>query len=83
MAYKYGVPLLPINISYRERKGIYKLFGKPEIPLLTVTIGEPVFPDKTKPRKTEVDRMLREAHARICSLGGIIENPWPAYIDEQ
>lgn len=83
MAYKYGVPVLPLNISYRERTGIYKLFGKPEIPLLTVTIGEPVFPDTSKPRKLEVERLLTEAHGSVCRLGGIMENPWPAFLDEK
>ena len=83
MAYKYGVPVLPVNISYRERKGIYRLFADASIPLLTVNIGEPVFPDTTKPRKTEVVRLLSETHKRVCELGGIIENPWPDYINEQ
>ncbi|MCQ2173867.1 MAG: 1-acyl-sn-glycerol-3-phosphate acyltransferase [Bacteroidales bacterium] len=82
MAYKYGVPVLPLNISYRERKGIYRLFGKPEIPLLTLTVGEPLFPDRSRPRKDEVERLLREAHASVCDMAGIIENPWPAFWNE-
>ena len=78
MAYRYGCPILPLNISYRERKGIYKLFAPACIPLITITVGEPIFPDTSKPRKTEVLRLLETAHAEICSLGGIIVNPWPA-----
>lgn len=83
MAYRYNCPILPVNISYRERKGIYKLFADPKVPLLTLTLGEPIFPDSSKPRKTEVDRLLRESHKRICEMGGIIQNPWPAYWDEE
>lgn len=83
MAYKYNRPILPINISYRERKGIYRLFGKKEEPLLTLTIGEPIFPDVSKPRKDEVERLRTESHSRICEMAGILENPWPASWDEQ
>lgn len=82
MAYKYNVPVLPVNISYRERTGFFRLFAKKEIPLLTLTIGEPIFPDRTRPRKDEVDRLLRESHAAICEMAGIEHNPWPAFWDE-
>lgn len=78
MAYKYDVPIVPISISYRERTGIYRLFGPKERPLITVRVGEPIFPDRTQPRRTEVDRLLRQTHKAVCDLGGIIENPWPA-----
>ncbi|MCQ2335861.1 MAG: 1-acyl-sn-glycerol-3-phosphate acyltransferase [Paludibacteraceae bacterium] len=79
MAYKYNIPILPINISYRKRTGIYRLFGKKETPLLTLTIGEPIFPDITRPHKDEVDRLLRESHAAMCEMAGIEENPWPPF----
>lgn len=82
MAYKYDVPILPLNISYRKRTGIWKLFAKEEIPLMTMTIGEPIFPDRSKARKDEVDRLLRAAHKAVCDMGGIIENPWPASWNE-
>lgn len=82
MAYKWGCPVLPMNISYRPRTGIYKLFGNSATPLVTVRIGEPVIPDKTQPRKTEVERLLRQTHAAVCKLGGIIKNPWPAIWNE-
>ncbi len=78
MAYRWGAPIVPMNISYRPRTGFYKLFGKPEIPLITVNVGTPIFPDTTAPRKTEVDRLLEQTHAAVCSLGGIIKNSWPA-----
>lgn len=78
MAYRWGAPVLPLNLSYRPRTGIYRLFGKKNVPLLTINIGTPIFPDKTAPRKAEVDRLLVETHAAICRLGGIVKNPWPA-----
>lgn len=82
MAYRFGCPVLPMCIDFRERKGIYKLFGSQKEPLITVRIGEPIFPDTTAPRKTEVVRILELAHKRVCELGGIEENPWPAMMDD-
>ena len=83
MAYKYGMPIIPCVITYRERTGIYKLFGKPSQPLLTVTIGEPIFPDKTNSRKDEVDRMRTEARQRMEKMAGITKNPWNIVPDEE
>jgi len=81
MAYRWGAPILPINISFRPRTGIYLLFGKKELPLITVNIGEPIFPDTAAPRKTEVDRLLHCTHQAICRLGGITANTWPPFIE--
>lgn len=77
MAYKYGMPLLPCVITYRERTGIYRLFGPKNLPLLQVEIGEPIFPDKSQPRAQEVNRLLSLAHRRMETMAGITYNPWP------
>ena len=78
MSYKYGKPLLPCVITFRERKGIFRLFGPKDLPLLTVTIGEPILPDTTQPRKTEVERLRQVAHEQMTHMAGITHNPWPA-----
>ena len=83
MSYKYNKPLLPCVITYRERKGIFRLFGPKELPLLTVTIGEPIYPDTTQPRKTEVERLRDVAHAQMQEMAGITHNPWPAAWENQ
>lgn len=77
MAYKYDMPIVPCVITYRQRRGLYKLFAPKNIPLLTVTICDPIFPDTTLPRKEEVERMHTEAHSRMCSVAGIVVNTWP------
>ena len=77
MSYKYNMPLLPLYINYRPRTGIYKLLGKKDEPLLTISIGEPIFPDTTKPRKVEVDRLRDIAFERMLKMAGIEENVWP------
>lgn len=77
MAYKYDMPLLPCYITYRPRTGWRRLFGGPEKPLITITIGEPIFPDTSANRKQEVDRLLHTAHAQMLKMAGITKNPWP------
>ena len=78
MSYKYGMPLLPCVITYRERKGIFRLFGPKELPLLTVTIGELIYPNTSQPRKIEVERLRETAHTQMQQMAGITQNPWPA-----
>ena len=78
MAYKYNVPIIPFVITYRERKGLYRLFGKKSEPLMTLTVGEPLLPDRTRTRKEEVDGMRIKLHAQMERMAGILENPWPA-----
>lgn len=77
MSYKYNKPILPCAITFRERKGIYRWLGPKEMPLLTVTIGEPIFPDTTQARKTEVENLRTRAHEQMRQMLGITHNPWP------
>lgn len=81
-AYKFDRPIIPCAISYRPRHGFWKLFGDQTMPLVQLNIGEPIFPDRTKPRREEVDRLLAESHAAVVKLAGIKHNPWPAYMEE-
>lgn len=81
MSYKYNKPILPCVITFRERKGIYRLFGPKKLPLLTITIGEPILPDTTQPRKLEVERLRTQAHEQMVKMAGITHNPWPAAMD--
>lgn len=76
MAYKYDKPLLPCVITFRRRQGIYRWFGKADEPLLTVTIGEPVMPDTSKPRKEEVERLRTTCHRQMVRMAGIVNNTW-------
>ena len=78
MAYKYNRPVIPNVYSYRERKGIYRLFGKKSTPCVTLHVGEPIWFDKSANRKEELDRVCREAHAAMVRMAGIEVNPWPA-----
>lgn len=76
MAYRYDLPVIPMAISYRPLTGWRKRFFKE--PLVTITIGEPILPNKDEKRKVEADRLCRETHAKICEMAGIIQNGWDA-----
>lgn len=80
MAYKYNIPVIPFVLTYRPRTGIYKLFDKPDVPLLTVHVGTPILTDGSAPRKAEISRLLNEAHAQMVKMAGIVKNPWPAEV---
>ena len=77
MAYKYNRPVIPLVYSFRERKGLYRLFGKKSDPCMTLHIGEPIWFDKSANRKAELDRVCREVHHEMERMAGIEVNPWP------
>ena len=80
MAYRHGLPVVPLVISFRPRTGWRKLFGKGE-PLLTIHVGDPIVPDLTVPRKAEVARIRDLAHQTMPAMSSIVSNPWPSSID--
>jgi len=80
MAYKYQLPILPCVITFRERKGLHRLFGPKCEPLIDVTILPPVVPQTGAPRKEEVDRLLSTCHHMMTQAMGADANPWPEII---
>lgn len=78
MAYKYDIPVVPLVYSYRKRKGLYCLFGKKNVPCVTLHVCEPIFFDKDKSRKEEIQRVCILAHETMVKNAGIEVNPWPA-----
>ena len=62
--------------SYRERKGLLKLFGKEAC--VTLNIGEPIFADPSLKgdRNAVVEDLRKRTHAAMVKLAGITENPW-------
>jgi len=78
MAYKYNKPILPFAVTYRPRTGIWRLLGPKDEPLTQVIMGDPIYPDTTKPRAVETERLLKETHETVCRLAGIEQNTWPA-----
>ena len=85
MAYRYNLPVLPIAISYREPRFPFTLLnklraskGKPQLPMITLRIGEPLLFDENQGRKEAVLKMRKECHEAVVRLAGIQNNPYPA-----
>jgi len=85
MAYKYKIPVLPLAISYREPHFPFTILnnlrvkkGGIKIPLITITIGEPLLFDETLGRKEATAKMRKECHEAVVRLAGIEDNPYPA-----
>lgn len=76
LAYKNNKPIIPITLSFRPRKGFYKLTGK--CPCVDIHIGEPIILDTTKPMAEEVERVHKKAYHIMQVMNGI--NPGdPSY----
>ena len=68
-AVRYDKPVIPITLSFRPRKGLYKLFGK--TPLVDLHIGDPIFPDKTLSTAEAIDKLHKEAYHIMQVMNGI------------
>ena len=67
---KTNKPILPLAFSYRKNGFIRrKIFNSPAS--ITVSIGEPIFPDLSKPFKEEKERLTIECHDAVCKLAFI------------
>lgn len=79
-AVNHDKPLIPITLSFRPRKGIYKLLGKK--PLVDLHIGEPIYADKSLSPRDAAEKMREEAYRVMQVMGGI--NPGdPTYNVDQ
>ena len=77
---KHNKPIIPMTISFRKRKGLWKLFGKK--PCADLHIGGPLFPDKTLPMQEAIDKLHKEAYHIMQVMNGI--NPGdPTYNIDQ
>lgn len=79
-AVRYNKPIIPMAISFRPRKGIWKLFGKK--PFADLNIGEPLFSDQSLSMNDAIDKLHKEAYHVMQVLNGI--NPGgPTYNTDQ
>ena len=61
-AVKYDRPVMPITMTFRPRKGFWKLIGK--TPLVDLHIGEPIYADKQLPAA----EAIKELHSRTYHI---------------
>lgn len=69
LACKLDKPVIPIALSFRERKGIFKLFGK--TPCVDLHVGKPIVRDKSLPLTEATDKMHQEAYLVMQEMMGI------------
>ncbi|MBP5208623.1 MAG: 1-acyl-sn-glycerol-3-phosphate acyltransferase [Clostridia bacterium] len=79
---KFDKPILPLAFSYRKPGFIRKKIFR-QIARLTLTVGEPVYPDKSLPRDKRVEDLIIRSHEAVCRLAGIepSENLYPPVYD--
>ena len=68
-AVKHDKPIIPIAFSFRERKGITRLFTK--TPCVDVNIGEPLFPNKELDPNLATQELHQKAYHTVQVLAGI------------
>lgn len=69
-AVKFNKPLVPLGFSYREPGWLRKtLFGQQA--KLTLTIGEPLWPNPDLEGTEAEIELTKRAHAAVCRLSGI------------
>ena len=75
-------PVLPMAFSYRRPGWIRRAIFR-QIACLNLSIGEPLFPDKTLPEKERETELTKRCHAAVCALAGIVpgENVYPPVFD--
>ena len=72
-AYQYDKPIIPVGYSFRERKGLAKIFRfKKSDPLITVHISKPIWPDLTLPKRESVELLTEQARTAVMHSVGIM-----------
>lgn len=71
IAYKLNKPIIPMATSFRERKGIWRLFGSKNKPLVCLSVGDPIYPNLDNNREEEITRLAKESREAVMHLAGI------------
>lgn len=79
-AVKFNRPVIPMAISFRERKGLWKLLGKK--PLATLRISDPLIPDTSLPMEEAINKIHKEAYIKMQELVGVNKGD-PTYNEDQ
>ena len=79
-AVRFNKPIIPITMSFRERKGFTRLFTK--CPCVDLHIGKPLYADTSLPQAEAIDKLHAEAYHVMQVMNGI--NPGdPTYNTDQ
>lgn len=75
-AYDGNVPVVPMVITFRERKGLRKLLNRKPLP--TMTVLEPIYPDTSQKAHPEIERMLLQCYEAMSDYFDEHSIPCPA-----
>lgn len=70
-AIKANVPVIPMATTYRKRKGLFALSKRPA---MTVTVSEPIYPDKNLSPKEAQKKLRDETYAAMKKIISEREN---------
>ena len=69
-ACQYDKPIVPLAYSYRKPNWIRRKIFK-QIACFTISIGEPIYPDKSLPIKEREVDLVNRSHDEVCRLAKI------------
>ena len=78
LACSFDKPILPMAISYRRPSWIRRKVFR-QIACFTLSVGEPIYADKTLPQAEQRKELTVRSHEAVCRLAGIDpkENLYP------
>lgn len=71
IAYDLNKPIIPLGINFRKRTGLFRLLGSKNKPLVCLSVGDPIYPNKDNDKAEEVNRLINETRTSVMHLAGI------------
>jgi 1,2-diacylglycerol 3-alpha-glucosyltransferase len=68
LAVSTNVPVVPIVITYREPRGLIRLFR--QAPSFSIEIGKPVYPNRRNNPKFEIDELMNRTYSIMMRMMG-------------
>lgn len=71
-AFYYAVtankPVIPLAISFRPPKGLFKLWKRHGAPCVTIEIGEPLFPNNELDKNSAIEELKNQAYQSVKNM---------------
>lgn len=80
LAVKHNKAIIPMGYSYREPKGLFKIWKRR--PCITLNIGEPIFPNESLPVAERINELQKVCYIKVQELVGIKPGD-PTYNENQ
>jgi 1-acyl-sn-glycerol-3-phosphate acyltransferase len=80
LAVKHNKAIIPMGYSYREPKGLFKIWKRR--PCVTLNIGEPIFPNESLPVAERINELQKVCYIKVQELVGIKPGD-PTYNENQ